>query len=143
MKCEDVFDFLLQKRLAVISTAHPSGTPESALIGFAITPDLGFVFDTSSTSRKAMNLKARPEAALVIGWDDEITVQVEGVAHQPQGAELDAAKAAYFTVWPLGRDRESWPDIVYFVVSPRWLRYSSFATGPEIAEFSFGRQVGS
>ncbi|MDQ6869975.1 MAG: hypothetical protein M3178_17070, partial [Pseudomonadota bacterium] len=59
------------------------------------------------------------------GWDDEITVQVEGVAHRPQGAELDAAKAVYFSVWPLGRDRESWPDIVYFVVSPRWLRYSA------------------
>jgi len=41
-----------------------------------------------------MNLKVRPEGALVIGWDDEITVQVEGVAHRPQGSELDAAKAA-------------------------------------------------
>ncbi len=139
MNCENVFDFLRQKRLAVISTSDLSGTPESALIGFAVTADCGFVLDTSSTSRKAVNLKARPEVALVIGWDDEITVQVEGVAHQPNGSELDAAKAAYFSVWPDGRYRESWPDIVYLIVTPRWLRYSSFATGPEIAEFSFNK----
>jgi hypothetical protein len=74
---------------------------------------LSFVFDTFSTSRKAMNLKARPKTALVISWNDKITVQVEGITHRPQGAELDAAKAVY-PVWPNGQDRESQPNIAYF-----------------------------
>jgi hypothetical protein len=82
-----------------------------------------------------MNIATRPEVAFVVGWDDEITVQIEGVARRAQGPELAAAKAAYFAVWPDGRARETWPDIAYIVVAPRWLRYSNFAAGPQVVEF--------
>src|SRR5260221_4751121 len=107
MKIETIFQFIRQKRRAVVSTVHASGAPESALVGIAMTPANEIVFDTSSTSRKALNLSSRPEAALVVGWDDEISVQIEGLARRPEGEYLDAAKAAYFTVWPDGRARES------------------------------------
>jgi pyridoxine/pyridoxamine 5'-phosphate oxidase len=92
-----VFAYLATKRLAVLATIHPRGAPEAALIGFALTPDRRLVFDTSQTSRKSLNLRTRPEIALVIGWDDEITVQLAGSAHSPAGAERMAAKQAYFT----------------------------------------------
>lgn len=135
MLLDDVFAFLRRQKLAVVSTAHVTGGLESALVGFAITSDRRLIFDTLSTSRKALNLRADPRTALVIGWDDETTVQIEGVAHEPKGASLQGAKAAYFWVWPDGRDRETLPDITYFVVDPRWIRYASFLPTPEVAEF--------
>ncbi|MEX2263715.1 MAG: hypothetical protein WD696_17305 [Bryobacteraceae bacterium] len=36
----------------------------------------------------------------------------------------------------------SWPGIVYFVVKPRWIRYSDFgADSPLIREFTFEDRV--
>jgi pyridoxine/pyridoxamine 5'-phosphate oxidase len=136
MKIEAVFQFIRQKRLAVVSTVHVAGTPESALVGIAVTPKNDIVFDTLSTARKALNLAARPAAALVVGWDDEISVQIEGVAREPEGDDLAAVKAAYFAAWPDGKSRESWPNMTYIAVRPRWLRYSSFVGTPEVVEFT-------
>ena len=47
-------------------------------MGFALTQAKEIVFDTLSTSRKAVNLARNPAAALVIGWDDNISLQIEG-----------------------------------------------------------------
>jgi pyridoxine/pyridoxamine 5'-phosphate oxidase len=136
MKLEDVFDIVRRKRLAVVSTVHDSGAPEAALVGFALTRENDIVFDTLSTSRKAVNLARRPAAALVVGWDDDISIQIEGEARRPAGDDLAGAKAAYFDEWPDGRDRENWPDIAYFVIRPRWIRYSCYAGVPDVAEFA-------
>src|ERR1700730_10056796 len=113
MKIETALEIIRQKRLAVVSTVHPSGAPEAALVGIATTGTHEIVFDTFSTSRKARNLAQRPAVALVVGWDDEISVQIEGLARRPEGEDLAAAKAAYFAAWPDGKSRESWPDIAY------------------------------
>ncbi len=136
MDIEAVFHFIRQKRLAVISTVHATGAPEAALVGIAVTPDNDIVFDTLSTTRKALNLAARPAAALVVGWDDEMSVQIEGVAREPAGDDLAAVKAVYFAVWPDGRNRENWPNLTYFAIRPHWLRFSSYLGTPEIVEFT-------
>lgn len=67
MRVEEVFEVVRRKRLAVVSTVHDFGTPETALVGFALTPQNEIVFDTLSTSRKAINLGRRPAIALVVG----------------------------------------------------------------------------
>ena len=136
MKLEEVFDIVRRKRLAVVSTVHDSGAPEAALVGFALTERDEVVFDTLGSSRKAVNIVRRPAAALVIGWENDISVQIEGVARRPQGDDLAYAKAAYFREWPDGRGRENWPDIAYIVVKPRWLRYANYAGAPVIEEFA-------
>jgi pyridoxine/pyridoxamine 5'-phosphate oxidase len=136
MKLEEVFDIVRRKRFVVVSTAHDSGAPEGALMGFALTPQNEIVFDTMSTSRKAINLARRPAIALVVGWDDGISIQIEGDARRPANDELASAKAAYFREWPDGREREHWPDIAYFVVRPRWIRYSCYAGAPVVEEFT-------
>jgi pyridoxine/pyridoxamine 5'-phosphate oxidase len=136
MKLEEVFDIIRRKRLAVVSTVHESGAPEAALVGFALTERDEVVFDTLGSSRKAVNIVRRPAAALVIGWENDISVQIEGVARRPQGDDLAYAKAAYFREWPDGRGRENWPDIAYIVVKPRWLRYANYAGAPVIEEFA-------
>ena len=121
-----VYDFMHARRLAVISSIGPRGEPQSALVGFAVSPDLEIVFDTVTSSRKYPNLKHDPAIAIVFGWEDETTIQYEGLASEPVGEELRRAKALYFAAWPEGRAHEQWPGIAYFLVKPRWLRYSNF-----------------
>jgi pyridoxine/pyridoxamine 5'-phosphate oxidase len=134
MTLEEVFDIAKRKRFLVVSTVNESGAPEAALMGFALTQTNEIVFDTLASSRKAVNLARSPAAALVIGWDDDTSLQIEGPARRPIGDDLASAKAAYFRQWPDGRARETWPDIAYVVVKPKWIRYSNYAAGPPIVE---------
>ena len=107
-------------------------------MGIAVTSDLEIVFDTVRTSRKYPNLFANRACSFVVAWEGEQTVQYEGRARELEGAELEKYKEIYFQVWPDGRDRESWPAIVYFVVRPTWIRYSDFDQDPpRIKEFVF------
>jgi pyridoxine/pyridoxamine 5'-phosphate oxidase len=117
-------------RWAVEATVAASGAPQAAVIGFAVTRDLELVFDTLKTSRKYQNMLKAPKMALVIGWDDAQTLQIEGVADEPKGAALERLKARYFEVFPDGRERESWKDITYVRVKPHWFRYSDFRVDP-------------
>ncbi len=134
MTLEQVFDIAKRKRYLVVSTVNESGAPEAALMGFALTQANEVVFDTLSISRKAVNLARNPAAALVIGWDDNISLQIEGPARRPVGDDLATAKAAYFREWPDARARENWPNIAYVVVRPKWIRYSNYAAGPPVVE---------
>ena len=134
MTLEEVFDIAKRKRFLVVSTVNESGAPEAALMGFAVTEENEIVFDTLASSRKVVNLADNPAAALVIGWDDDISLQIEGLARRPIGDDLVNAKAAYFRQWPDGRARETWPDIAYVVVKPKWIRYSNYAAGPPVVE---------
>jgi pyridoxine/pyridoxamine 5'-phosphate oxidase len=136
MTLEEVFDIARRKRFVVVSTVDESGAPEAALMGFALTQGNEVVFDTLSTSRKAVNLALNPKAALVIGWDDNISLQIEGLARRPTGDDLASAKTAYFREWPDGRARENWPNIAYVVVRPKWIRYSNYSGAPVVEEFT-------
>jgi hypothetical protein len=128
----DLYKFMTGFRYGVVSSVAPDGTPQSALVGIVVTPDLEVLFDTVRSSRKYPNLKTRPQCSFVIGWGGEQTVQFEGVAVEPEGAELARIVKAYFAVWPDGPMRLSWPGIAYFCVKPRWLRYSDFDQSPPL-----------
>ncbi|MGW1495485.1 pyridoxamine 5'-phosphate oxidase family protein [Streptomyces sp. NBC_00191] len=135
MNRDELIWFLRRYKLAVQSTVTPDGAPQAAVVGFAVSDDLEIVFDTVETTRKWLNLRADPRIALVIGWDDAITAQIEGVADFPTGAELERIQACYFTAYPDGRDRLSWPGITHVRVRPTWVRYSDFTQDPpHIAE---------
>jgi hypothetical protein len=132
-----LYSFMAQHRYGVVSSISASGTPQSALVGIAITPDLEIVFDTVKSSRKYPNLIARPECSFVVGWAGEQTVQLEGIAIEPSGSELKRYQEIYFSTWPDGPARMNWPGIAYFVVRPRWIRYSDFdQSPPHIEEFT-------
>jgi pyridoxine/pyridoxamine 5'-phosphate oxidase len=131
MELDDVFAFVASKRLAVVATVTVTGAPEAALVGFALTPDRHLVFDTVAGARKIANLRQERRVAIVVGWDEETTVQIEGIAQDPD----EAAKEAYFAAWPDGRARAAWPDIRYVVVRPVWLRYCCYLGHSGIFEF--------
>ena len=136
MNRADLLRFLQQHRLGVLATVSESGAPESAVVGIAVNSALEIIFDTLSNTRKCANLRRNPNISFVIGWDKEITVQYEGIADEPQGADLDSLKKDYFAVYPDGPQRESWPGITYFRVRPHWARYSDFNSPAQIIEFT-------
>jgi hypothetical protein len=74
---------------------------------------------------------------------DERTVQFQGIADEPSGDELQQLKELYFSRFPEGRERLSWPGLIYLRARPRWLRFSDFKqTPPEITEFDLeGKRV--
>ena len=114
------------------ATATSDGKPQAAVVGFAVTDDLEFVFDTLKQSRKAQNLLTNRHVALVIGWDDEITVQVEGLADFPSGDDLHRIQQCYFDVYPDGRERLLWDGITHVRVTATWVKYSDFTQDPPL-----------
>jgi general stress protein 26 len=126
--------FMSRHRYGVVSSISENGTPQSALVGIATTPELEVIFDTVKSSRKYSNLIARPACSLVVGWSGEQTVQFEGIATEPKGSELARFQNLYFAAWPDGPERMKLPGVVYFVVRPRWIRYSDYDQKPPVIE---------
>lgn len=138
MNQSDLYNFMARCKFAVLSTISEIGSPQSALVGIVVTPRLEIIFDTVKSSRKYPNLIARPSCSFVIGWTGEQTVQYEGEAREPSGPELKRYQDIYFQTWPDGPSRLSWTGITYFVIKPRWIRYSDFDQNPPlIQEFLF------
>lgn len=138
MTTEFLYNFISKNKYAVLSTVAPASLPEAAVVGIAVTPDLKIIFDTVTTSRKYKNLMNNPAIAFVIGCSGEQTIQYEGTAKVPSASELDELLETYFSVFPDGRDRkQNWKDISYFVVGPKWIRYSDFNTPQIIEETNF------
>lgn len=130
-----LLQFLRGHRLAVQASAASIGGVQAAVVGIAVSDQFEIIFDTLTTTRKAQNLARDPSIALVIGGllqGEEQTVQYEGVADRPTGSELEPLKELYFQAFPDGRDRLSWPGLIYIRVRPRWLRYSDYRTDPPV-----------
>jgi len=134
---QELYDFIRARKLAVVATVSGDGAPEAALVGIAVTPDLELIFDTTDATRKYPNLERDPRIAFVIGWDDVVTLQYEGVADEPEGEELERLKAVYFETFPEGRARQDWPGLTYFRVKPRWVRFSNYFRPRRIEEMTF------
>ena len=121
-------------RMGVVSTVSATGQPQSAIVGVAVGDALELVFDTLTTTRKFTNLVREPRVAVVMG-EGELTIQIDGRADVPTGAELERAQAIYFATWPDGRDRAAWEHITWVRIRPTWIRVSDFAaTPPSIRE---------
>lgn len=134
--------FLLERMrahpYAVQCSASPDGKPQAAVVGVAISDAFEVVFDTTSASRKCDNLTRDGRISLVMGStsrEASWTVQLDGVADQPTGADRARLVALYLSVFPDGVERQQWPGLTYFRVSPRWIRWSNFlADPPEVLE---------
>jgi Pyridoxamine 5'-phosphate oxidase len=134
-----LLQFMREHPLAVQSSAPDVGRPQSAVVGIAVSDAFEVVFDTDAESRKVRNLREAPGIALVIGGTeagDERSVQYEGVADEPEGAELERLQELYFQVFPDGRARQRWRGITYIRARPTWIRYTDFNRDPpEVVEF--------
>ena len=142
----ELLTFMRGQRLAVQASGGADGSVQAALVGIAVTDAFEIVFDTLDSTRKARNLRAQPRVAFVLGgWSagDERTLQFEGIADEPSGAELERIKNAYYATWPDGPARATWAGITYFRARPTWIRFSDFTSAPpRIVEFS-AQQLGA
>ena len=116
----------------------PNGTPQAAVVGVTVTDDLELVFDTLGRTRKAGNLRHNPRVAFVLGGDDA-TVQYDGVADEPSGAERERLVELHLERFPERRGREQLlTDLAYFRVRPLWIRYTRLRCGaPEIVQWTY------
>jgi Pyridoxamine 5'-phosphate oxidase len=130
MEKTELFAYLRGQCLGVLGTLSRDNEPQGALVGYAVTSDLEILFDTVRTSRKYGNMIANPRVSFTVGntvgKGDESTVQYEGIAEELAGESLARFQPVYFATWPDGVDRIQWPDITWFVIRPRWIRYSDF-----------------
>lgn len=129
--------FLRNHRLCVQASVSKAGSPQAAVVGYGVSDDLEIVFDTLGVTRKMANLRRDPRIALVVGWDQEQTVQIEGEADEPTGAERERLKKIYFAAHPDGPERQAWKEITYVRVRPTWVRYSDFRPGGGVVERTF------
>jgi uncharacterized pyridoxamine 5'-phosphate oxidase family protein len=140
MERNELLAYLRSQRLGVLGTVASSGEPQAALVGYAVTPDFELLFDTLRTTRKYRNIIGNPRISFTIGntvgSGDERTAQYEGVAEELVGEALVRLQPVYFAAWPDGIDRIQWPHITWFVIRPRWIRYSDFNV-PMTQEWSF------
>ena len=128
----ELIPFLRRYRLAVQASVAPGGAPQAAVVGFGFSDTCEIVFDTLTTTRKYRNLVADPRIALVIGWDHEMTAQLEGVVDFPTGDELARVREVYFAAYPDGRARLAWPGITHARVRLTWARFTDFTKDPPL-----------
>jgi uncharacterized pyridoxamine 5'-phosphate oxidase family protein len=132
-----IFEFLSKHTLAVIATCHRNGAPEAATIDFSVRDNLEVVFSTFKETRKFTNLAERPGIALVVGWDDNITVQYEGEAVRVPEADTEQYQEAFLNSVPAEREFIE-RGALLFKARPRWIRYSDFNKDPpELIEIQF------
>jgi hypothetical protein len=130
-------NFMKERRLGVIATVGEGSRPEAALMDIAVTPNLEIIFETTAATRKSVNLARNPRVCFVIGWHNDQTLQYDGLADQPQGAQLDRIKAFYLSAFPQKASHEFWPGNDYFRARPRWIRLSNYNIPRQIEEFEF------
>jgi uncharacterized pyridoxamine 5'-phosphate oxidase family protein len=129
-----IFEFLKQLKIGVISTVDQHGKPESAVVGFGVMDNLELFFGTNISTRKYKNVKENPNISFVIGWDEGITVQYEGVASEFADDQVEQYKEAYFQKNPTAKKFANNPGQTYFKVSPTWIRYTDLSNPEGIFE---------
>jgi len=138
VKKQKILDVMQKHRLAVISTVTSSNRPEAALIGYNHLETLELVFRTFTSFRKYKNVLENPHVAFVIGWDDNITVQYEGVAQELRGSELYELQKKYLGKFNADKKHISNSEERFFIVKPTWIRYTNLSDQPEeILEVKF------
>ncbi len=129
----ELLRFMRAERHATVASVSATGAAQAAVVGVVVSDDFEIFFDTLDTTRKAVNLRARPRAAVVLGSvaaDAKVTVQVEGAADEPRGIDLERLKELYFERFLDGPTRQAWRGLIYVRVRPTWLRLSDYSQDP-------------
>lgn len=125
-----ILNFIKKHNVGVLSTVNAKGNPESAVVEFGENEDFEIIFDCYSSSRKAVNIKKNNNVSFTIGGDEKETVQYEGKAIKLLGNELSKHKRIYYKKIP---DAVKWakePGIIFFKITPIWIRYSDLSKFP-------------
>src|SRR6266536_620305 len=116
-------DYLQRHKYCVIATVSAEGKPEAALVAFSESDNLEIIFGTSMDSRKFADILGNPNIAVVIGWEDQATMQYEGAARVLEDSEWAALSHKHLTKQPASANFQDSPDERYIAVTPKWIRY--------------------
>ena len=104
--------------LAVLATTTEDGKPEAAVIEFSEKDNFELIFDTFSSFRKYKNLKSNKNVAVVIGWDENITIQYEGTAIELHDKELQEYVEIHVNKLPDAKKFIKMKGIKFFKIIP-------------------------
>lgn len=114
----------------VLSTVAVHEKPEAATLECAVMDNLHVIFDTFRHFRKYTNLCRNPAVAMVFGWRDAVTVQLEGKAEELSADLLEYYQGFYLRKVPGAYKFAIDPKVAWFRVIPSWLRYTDVARDP-------------
>ena len=114
---------------AVVSTLGPDGEPQAAYLAIAATDRGELVFDAKDASRTIANIRRDPRVAIVIGGADGTTLQVQGLADIPAGADRDRCAEEYVRAFPQFVASMSDSAVTLIRVTAGWARYGDYRSG--------------
>lgn len=130
---QTILNFIHSYDLCVLSTTNAEGSSESALVGFSDNDTYELLIGTTTSSRKHTNIKALPAVSIVVGWNEGICVQYEGIARVLQkGEELDSYLQNHFIKLPGAKKYKDNPEQCYILIEPRWLRFTDTNPSPRL-----------
>ena len=104
MQHSELLAYLRSQRLGVLGTLAPSGEPQAALVGYAVTPGLQIVFDTLQTTRKYRNMMANPCVSFTVGNTAAMGMNAQRSTKASQKNLLEnRCHACSRSISPLGR----------------------------------------
>jgi uncharacterized pyridoxamine 5'-phosphate oxidase family protein len=122
--------FLHQQKFGVVSSVW-EGKPQSAVVVISVKNEIEVFFNTLITTRKYRNLKANPSTSLVVGWDDGITVQLEGLAEEVPLEEFKEYQQIHLKKNPGSAEYAHLEGQCFFRIIPNWIHYRDIMQHPE------------
>ena len=125
----ELVEYVRAQADGVLSTLGPDGSPQAAYLPIAATPTGELVLDARTSSRTVANVRRDPRVAVVVGGRDGTTLQCEGIADLPDGADRDACARAYLDAFPQFEASLADPGIVLVRIRLTWARYGDYRPG--------------
>ncbi|PIU76410.1 pyridoxamine 5'-phosphate oxidase [bacterium CG06_land_8_20_14_3_00_33_50] len=125
-----ILGFIRRHYLAYLATSSLDGKPENAVVEFTETDNLELIFDAFPNFRKCKNIKENPRVAVVIGGEENITIQYEGEAQELEGEELEKVRTMHLSKHPQSAEIIKSKGLKFYKVIPKWIRYLDVNSHP-------------
>ncbi|MEO5499233.1 MAG: pyridoxamine 5'-phosphate oxidase family protein [Candidatus Saccharimonadales bacterium] len=122
----EVYEWLKEQPLGVLSTLNEAGAPQSATVAFSVTEFGDLLVGTSEGSRKSQNIDHDSRVAFTITDSERrITVQIEGVARKlaQVAFEMDY-EAEHYKQRPESLPFKDEPGQCHIFITPQHVRFS-------------------
>lgn len=128
---QDVYDFLNQQMLCVVSTIGGDGWPNAAAVAFSETSELELIISTNRSTHKAKNIATDERIAVTV--TDETTrrtVQLEGRARQLSLEEFSQYEPHHYEKLPFSRKFKEIPNQAFYKIVPTHLKATDISVFP-------------